>query len=143
MNNIELITKKEWEDFLETQDKIRHLVMLKTAELSMIKYGRLPDGKDVDFDLKESEFEPGCIFVEYEEYHCGESCKDQYNLPFEFLWDKDYPTKYKEIYEEKKRKLNEHRIEAARIKTERDQEAIERYDKKEYERLKKKFEGSD
>lgn len=138
----ELITEKEWNDFLEMQEKIRKLVEIKTVKLSMIKYGRLPDGKDADFDLIESEFESGCIFVKYLTYSCGESDADQYNLPFEFLWDETYPAKYKEEHEKKKKLLIEKREREEQEEKKKNDERWEKCERKEYERLKEKYEGN-
>jgi len=138
--NPELITKEEFEDFLEMQDRISELIKAKTSELALIKYGRLPEGGEVDFDICESEFEPKCIFVEYETCHCGDYERDQYNLPFEFLYDELYPMKYKMVYEERKRLLKEMEEQAEKERLERARIGLESWEREEYERLKKKYE---
>ena len=95
MEKIKLITKMELDDFLKMQEHIEELIELKTTELALILYDRKPIGEICEIDIEESPFEQGCIFVEFEEYFCGESCKDQYNLPFEFLYNEKYPNHYK------------------------------------------------
>ena len=99
MENIKLITKKELDDFIEMQERICELVELKTAELALILYDKLPEGEICEFDIEESWLEPGCIFVEFEWYCCGESCRDQFNLPFEFLYNENSPARFRAIHE--------------------------------------------
>ena len=137
MENIKLITKMELDDFLKMQERVFKLVEDKTKELAMILYGRLPEGEICEFDIEESWLEPGCIFVEFEKYSCGESCIEQYNLPFEFLYNEKYPVKFKAIHEEKERKLKEQKKEKRREDYERTRLENECYDRSEYLRLKK------
>ena len=139
MKNIKLITKEELDSFLKMQERICELVELKTAELALILYDRLPEGEICEFDIEESEFEPGCIFVEFEIYSCGESYRDQYNLPFEFLYNEKYPVHYKYLHDEKQRKLNEQIEMMKQEGKEREERELEDYERKEYLRLKKVY----
>ena len=137
MTMLELITKKEFEDFLKMQDHIFKLVELKTMELALIEKGRSPFGEICEFDVEESPFKSGCIFVEFETDNGCDRCLDQYNLPFEFLYDSEYPVKYKEVYEKEQQRLKvvaEFR-EEQKIKEER--LGRELYERSEYERLRK------
>ena len=140
MENIKLITKKELDDFIEMQERICELVELKTAELALILYDKLPEGEICEFDIEESWLEPGCIFVEFEWYCCGESCHDQFNLSFEFLYDLEYPAKYKEIHDEKQRKLNEQLKMMRQEDKARKERELEDYERREFLRLKEKYE---
>jgi len=140
MTDTKLITKKEFEDFLEMQDRIRELVELKTAELSMILYDKLPEGEICGVDIEESEFESECIFVEYDIYSCGERYADQFQLPFEFLYDLKYPTIYKLEHDEKLQKIKKQEEEMKREDEEREKREFEEAERKEYERLKLKYE---
>ena len=137
---IDLITKKEFEDFLQMQDIISELIKVKTTELALIKYGRLPEGGEVDFDICESEFEPKCIFVEFITRICGDYERDQYNLPFEFLYDETYPEKYKMIYEERKRLLKEIKEQAEKERLERVKIGLESWEREQLKKLKQKYE---
>ena len=141
MEDIKLITKKELDDFIEMQERICELVELKTAELALILYDKLPEGEICEFDIEESDFEEGCIFVEFEWYCCGESSRDQFNLPFEFLYSEKYPIHYKYLHNEKQRKLNEQQEEMKREDSERKERELEDYERSEYLRLKKKYGG--
>ena len=136
MTTIKLITEKEFEDFLIMQNHIFELVALKTAELAMIEKGRVPFGEVCEFDLEESPYKKGCIFVEFETDNGYDQCLDQYDLPFEFLYDSEYPAKYKEIHDEEQQRLKVvaecHKEQ--RIKEER--KAWELHERTEYERLK-------
>jgi hypothetical protein len=137
MEKIKLITREELNSFLKTQEHIEELIELKTIELAKILHDREPIGEICEIDIEESPFESGCIFVEFEEYSCGESCRDQYNLPFEFLYNDTYPVHYKYLHGEKQRKLNE-QIEMMRQEDkERKERENQEYWKKQYERLKK------
>lgn len=132
------ITEEEFYNFLYTQNIIKDLIEEKTKELSMILHGRLPEGEMCDVDIEE--YKSGCIFVEFEEYICGESCRDQFDLPISFLYDLDYPAIFKREFDEKKKLLKE--IEEIKIEHEKLKEDIqlERYELNEYERLKSKYE---
>ena len=140
MIDIELITKKEFEDFLVMQKRIFDIVENKTKELAMILYDRLPDGEICEFDIEESPFEQKCIFVEFEKYYCGESCLEQYNLPFDFLYNDLAPKRYKLIYDEGERVKKERCIQLEESKIEQDKINLEKFDRSEYEKLKLKFE---
>ena len=137
MVDIKLITKMELDEFLKMQERIWELVELKTAELALILYDRPPEGEICEFDIEESPFEEGCIFVEFEWYCCGESCRDQYNLPFEFLYNEKYPIHYKYLHDEKQRKLDEQRESDEILRQIKERTALEKHDRSEYERLKK------
>ena len=141
MTETELITKQEFEDFLEMQDRICELIELKTIELSMILHGRKPEGERCELNIAESEFAPGCISVEYDIYSCGERCADQFELPFRFLYDFSYPTIYKLEHDEKLRKIKEQREEMNRVDGERKAREFEDHEKRVYLRLKEKFEN--
>lgn len=139
MVDIKLITKMELDEFLKQQKHIHKLIELKTIELAKILYNREPIGEICELDIEESEFKPGCIFVEYEEYHCGESCRNQYNLPFEFLYNKKYPIHYKYLHSEKQRKLDEQRESDEILRQIKERIVLEKHERSEYERLKKKY----
>ena len=141
MENIKLITKKELDDFLKMQEHIEELIELKTIELAKILHDREPIGVICAIDIEESWLETGCIFVEYDEYHCGESCKDQYNLPFEFLYNEKYPDHYKYLHGEKQQKPEEKRKSDEILRQIKERTALENYDRNEYERLKKIYGG--
>ena len=142
MEHIELITKEELDSFLKQQEHICKLIELKTIELAKILHNRKPIGEICELDIGESEFKPGYIFVEFEEYSCGESNRDQYNLPLEFLYNEKYPVHYKYLHGEKRRKLKEQKEEMRREDSEREERETESYDRREYERLRKKY-GND
>lgn len=142
MENIKLITKEEFEGFLKMQEHIFKLVKAKTVKLATIEKGRFPLGEICDFDIEESSFTKGCIHVAFEQYLCGETCIDSYELPFEFLYDPLYPVIYKVIYEEEQRKLSEKIERKEKESAEKVERMLEIHDKSEYERLKQKFEGS-
>ena len=134
------ITEEIFYDFLYMQNNIIDLIEEKTKELSIILHGRLPEGEMCDVDIWESEFKSRCIFVEFEEYKCGESWKDQFNLPMKFLYNKDYPAIYKEEYEERKR-LKEETIKMNRLNKEKhEKHCLENFERDEYTRLRKKYE---
>ena len=140
MNDMELITKKEFEDFLAMKKRIFDLVKSKTRELAMILYNRLPDGEICEFDIEESPFEKGCIFVEYETYLSGELSLEQYNLPFNFLYNPLAPMRYKKVYDEIEQVKKERNSQLKQEKIEQDKANLEKFDRSEYERLKLKFE---
>ena len=58
-------------------------------------------------------------------------------LPLAFLFDENYPEKYKVIFEEEKRKKEQEK----KRKQEEKEKKMEAFERSEYERLKKKFEG--
>ena len=130
------ITEEIFYDFLYMQNNIIDLIEEKTKELSMILHDRLPEGEICWVDICESEFRSECIFVEFE----GSCCKDQYNLPMRFLYDKDYPSIFKTEHEyrttmlEEMDKLDKEREERERLLN------IEKMEREEYERLKSKYE---
>ena len=136
---IKLITKEELHSFLKQQEYICELIELKTIELAKILHNRKPIGEICELDIGESEFKPGCIFVEFEEYSGGESSCDQYNLPLEFLYDEKYPAHYKYLHGEKQRKLNEQIAMMKQEDKERKERELESWDRSEYSRLKKKY----
>lgn len=140
MENIKLITKMELDDFLKQREHICELIEVKTIELARILHERNPIGEICEIDIEESPFEQGCIFVEFEEYFCGESCKDQYNLPFEFLYNEKYPNHYKYLHGEKQRKLNEQRESDEILRQIKERTALENYERSEFLRLKEKYE---
>lgn len=141
MEEIDLITKQEFEDFLKMQERIEKLVEIKTCELAIIRYGKAPEGEICDFDIEQSDLKQGCIFVEFEIYLRGESCRDQYYLPFGFLYDVLYPAKYKMVLDKKKKRLEEQKEMMRQEDTEREKREYEEYERNEYERLKLKFGG--
>lgn len=130
------ISKEEFYNFLYMQDIITDTIEEKTKELSMILYNRLPIGEMCGVDICESEFTPGCIFVEFE----GVSCRDQFDLPIRFLWDSEYPAIFK-----MENNINNKLIETSRMINEvvtklTEDIQLETYEKNEYERLKSKYE---
>ena len=134
------ITEEIFYDFLYMQSNIIDLVEEKTKELSMILHGRLPEGEMCGVDIDEYTQGCGYIFVEFEEYVCGESCRDQYDLPIRFLYDPDYPAVYKEEHEEKIRFQLKLREEAKYKKEEYEKLCLENFERDEYNRLRKKYE---
>lgn len=134
------ITEEIFYYFLYMQNNIIDLIEEKTKELSMILHNRLPIGEMCDLDIEE--YTPGCgyIFVEFEEYTCGESCRDQFDLPIRFLYDSEYPAIFKREFNEKKKLLIE--IEEIKVEHEKLKEDVqlEKYELSEYERLRKKYE---
>ena len=136
---MQLITEKEYRDFVNQRKKINELILAKTTQLSLLIYNRIPRGDCVDYDFDE---EDGKIIVQFEEWHCGEPDYDTFKLTLEFLFDETYPEKYKIIFEEEKRKKEEEK----RIEKEREEEnkrqRKDAHERSEYERLKLKFEAS-
>ena len=134
------ITEETFYDFLYMQNNIIDLIEEKTKELSIMVHNRLPIGEMCDVDIEE--YTPGCgyIFVEFEEYKCGTSWRDQFDLPLKFLYDVDYPAIYKEEHEEGVR-LQQKKIEEDKYKKEEYEKlCLKNFEKDEYERLKKKYE---
>ena len=134
------ITKVDFYNFLYTQNIITDLIEEKTKELSMILYNRLPIGEMCEVSIEESWFESDCIFVEFEEYRCGESSLDQFNLPMRFLWDSEYPAIYKKENDLKNELLKGmEEIDKRNEKLKKDIQ-LEEFEKEEYKRLKVKYE---
>ena len=134
------ITEEIFYDFLYMRNNIIDIIEEKTKELSIMVHNRLPIGEMCDSDIEE--YIPGCgyIFVEFEEYMCGESCRDQFDLPIKFLYDRNYPAIFKKEFDEKIRLEDEMKeIEKVyeRVKL---NDRFEKYDMCEYERLKVKYE---
>ena len=134
-----LITKEELDSFLKQQEHICKLIELKTIELAKILHNRKPIGEICELDIGESEFKPGYIFVEFEEYSCGESNRDQYNLPLEFLYNEKYPVHYKYLHGEKRRKLKEQKAMKKQEDKKRKARDLEYSERSEYLRLRKKY----
>jgi len=134
------ITENEYRVFKKFRDKFNKLVVEKVTQLSLIQYDRLPKGVISNYNFNE---EDGKIFVQFEHYSCGEADYDQFYLPLEFLFDESYPEKYKLIWEEEKRKEKEEEDIKKRLEEDHRKEVLENYDRKEYERLKLKFEKRD
>lgn len=132
-----LITEKEFIDFINKRNEINELILAKTAQLSYLLYNRCPDGECYNYDF---EIEEGKIIVQFESCHCQETCYDTFYLPLEFLFDETYPEKYKLIHEEEVRKEKEEKIRKENEKKEKDRLKTEEFERKEYERLKIKFE---
>lgn len=131
------ITEKEYRDYLDFEDKLHKLIEEKTKQLSLIRYNKLPKGVYRNCELTEVK---GKLLVEFESYSCGETDYDQFYLPLEFLFDETYPEKYKLLWEEEKRKIDEEK-KLKKIKEEENrQRVLEEYERKEYEKLKLKFE---
>lgn len=132
------IKEEEYRTILEQYDGIVKLIIEKTIQLALIQYGRAPIGK---CDLTEFEEEDDKLVVYFESYSCGESDYDTFHLPLEFLFDENYPEKYKVIFKEEQRKKKEEKIEKEREKRRKEEQRIESYDKREYKRLKAKYEN--
>ena len=132
------ITKEEYRKILKQYDDIVKLIIAKTIELAFIQWGRAPIG---ECDITEFEEKDGELIVYFESYSCGESDYDTFHLPLEFLFDENYPEKYKVIFKEEQRKKKEEKIEKEREKRRKEEERIESYDKREYKRLKVKYEN--
>lgn len=143
MEYISLVSKAELFGFLKMQEHLCKLIKLKTAELALIIHNRLPIGEIMDFDIVESEYSDGCIHVTYDEYSCGESSFDSYELPFAFLCSKEYPSLYKKIYEQEQKELKQRKDKKEQEKLLNNKVKFEEFERNEYERLKQKFEGSD
>jgi len=131
-----LITEKEFTDFIKKRNEINELILAKTAQLSYLLYNKCPDGEcyNCDFEVKD-----GKIIIQFESYHCREICYDTFYLPIEFLFDESYPEKYKLIHEEELKKEKEEKIKKENEKKEKDKLKFEEFERKEYERLKLKY----
>jgi hypothetical protein len=134
---MKLITKEEYENFKKQRNKINELILVKTIQLSMILYNEPPNGECYNYDFEE---ENGKIFVEFEYGQCQETCRDQYYLPIEFLFDETYPEKYKKIHEEDVKKREEEKLRLKKEKEDERKRILEEFEIKEYKRLKNKFE---
>ena len=136
---MDTITEEQYRKVLKEYDEIVKLVIAKTTQLALIQRGRVPEGECCETDFSE---EDGKLMVQFEIYRCGDSDCDTYYLPLEFLFDKNYPEKYKVIFEEEQRKKEKEKKRKAAEDREKESEKIEAFDKREYERLKAKFEGN-
>ncbi len=134
------ITKEEFESFIKKRKEIDELILAKTAELSMITYNRLPKGDCFEHDFIE---ENGKICIQFVYSHCSDSDYDTFYLPIEFLFDETYPEKYKLMYEEEQKKSEEEKLRKKLEKEELNKKKCEIFERKEYERLKAKFEKDD
>ena len=133
------ITEEHYRKVLKQYDEIVRLIIAKTTQLALIQWGRVPTGECIETDFSEEE---GKLMVQFVSYRCGEEDFDTYYLPLEFLFDKNYPEKYKVIFEEEQRKKEEEKKRKTAEDRERKEDEIEAFDKREYERLKAKFEGN-
>lgn len=131
------ITEKEYRDYLEFDNKLHKLIEEKTKQLSLIIYNKLPKGEYIDCEFTEKN---GKLFVEFEYWLCGENCRDQFYLPLQFLFDETYPEKYRLLWNEEKRKINEEKELKKKKEEENRQRVLEEYERSEYERLKLKYE---
>ena len=131
---MDIITEKEYRRILKKYQQLVDLILAKTEQLALIERGRRPRGICDEIDFKEKD---GKLLVEFERYCCGESQYESYHLPLEFLFDENYPEKYKVIFEEEKRKKEQEK----KRKQEEKEKKMEAFERSEYERLKKKFEG--
>jgi len=132
-----IISEEEYRKVLKRYDEIIKLIIAKTTELALIQWGRVPTGECVETDFSE---EDGKLIVYFESYSCGESDYDTYHLPLEFLFDENYPEKYKVMFKEEQRKKKEEKIQKKAENQRKEKERIELFDRHEYERLKTKYE---
>jgi len=136
---METITEKEYRNILNKHEELIELITSKTKELSLIVYNKLPKG-DFITNLDELDEKDGKICVQFKSYSCGESDYDTFYLPLEFLFDETYPEKYKVIYQREQHIiLKEKELKWKEI-VENQKKVLEEYEKKEYEKLKLKFE---
>jgi len=121
---MDIITEKEYRRIIKQYKQLVDLILAKTEQLALIERGRRPRGicDEIDFEEKD-----GKLLVEFERYCCGESQYESYYLPLKFLFDENYPERYKVMLEEEKIK--------------KEVELMKAFERSEYERLKKKFEG--
>lgn len=131
------IKEEQYRTILEQYDGIVKLIIEKTIQLAFIQRGRAPIGK---CDITEFEEEHGELVVYFESYSCGESDYDTFHLPLEFLFDENYPEKYEVIFKEEERRKKEEKIRKKAEEHRKAGETMESYDKREYERLKAKYE---
>ena len=130
------ITEEQYRKVLKQYDGIVNLIIAKTTQLALIEWGRVPTGECCETDFSE---EDGKLVVQFESYSCGEPDFDTYYLPLEFLFDEDYPEKYKAIFEEEQRKKEKEKTRKIAEDQKMKEEEIESFDKREYERLKAKY----
>ena len=131
------IKEEEYRTILKQYDEIIKLIIEKTIQLAFIQRGRAPIGK---CDITKFVEEHGELVVYFESYSCGESDYDSFHLPLEFLFDENYPEKYKVIFKEEQRRKKEEKIRKKAEEQRKAKETMESYDKREYERLKAKYE---
>ena len=136
---METITEKEYRDILNKHEELIELITSKTKELSLILYNKLPKG-DFITNLDELDERDGKICVQFESYSC-EPDYDTFYLPLEFLFDESYPEKYKVIYQREQHIILKEKELKWKEKVENQKKVLEEYEKKEYERLKLKFEN--
>lgn len=134
-----LITEKEYRNIIKSHKELKELIKSKTIQLSNIIYNRPPCGNFIT-ELDELDEKDGKICVQFESYSCGESDYATFYLPLEFLFDESYPEKYKLIWEKEKLKEKEERERKKKEEEEKRKNECEIFERKEYERLKLKFE---
>ena len=137
MSNMKIITEKEYRDFIKFRDELSKLILEKTSQLSLMLYNKLPKGTCYNYDFEEKD---GKICVQFESYGCQETNYDTFYLPLEFLFDESYSEKYKLIWEEEKCKEKEEKERKLKEKEEHQKRVMEEYERKEYARLKLKYE---
>ena len=135
-----VITEKEYRDILNKHEELIELITSKTKELSLIIYNKLPKG-DFITNLDELDERNGKICIQFESYSCSEPNYDIFYLPLEFLFDETYPEKYKMIYQREQQIILKEKELKWKEKVENQKKVLEEYEKKEYERLKLKFEN--
>ena len=135
---MDTITEEQYRKVLKQHDEIVELIIAKTTQLALIQRGRVPTGECCETDFSE---EDGRLMVQFESCSCGEPDCDTYYLPLEFLFDENYPEKYKVIFEEEQRKKAKEKKRKATEDRKKEREEIESFDKREYERLKAKYGG--
>lgn len=138
VSEMDIITEKEYRRIIKQYNQLVDLILAKTEQLALIERGRRPRGTCDEIDFEEKD---GKLLVEFERYYCGESGYESYYLPLEFLFDENYPEKYKVIFEEEKRKKEQEKKRKQEEKIKKEVELMEAFERSEYERLKKKFEG--
>lgn len=141
MNNMNIITEKEYRNLIKSHEELIELIISKTTQLSMLLYNAPPKGHFIT-NLDELDEKDGKICVQFESYSCGESDYDTFYLPLEFLFDESYLEKYKLIWEEEKCKEKEEKDRRKNEEENNRKNILENYERKEYERLKLKFEKS-
>lgn len=102
------ITKEDYEKFKNLRTELNQLIIEKTSDMCLIMYDRLPYGECLHDGFVE---ENNRIFVQFENYECQDIEYDTFELPLEFLFDESYPEKFKLIWEDKKIKKYEEKIE--------------------------------
>ena len=134
-----VITEKEYRDILNKHEELIELITSKTKELSLTIYNKLPKG-DFITNLDELNERDGKICVQFEYYSYGENCCNDFYLPLEFLFDESYPEKYKMIYQREQQIILKEKELKWKEKVENQKKVLEEYERKEYKRLKSKFE---